>query len=158
MAIPADVQFRPKFNAKKPKFNGTLNAKIDAAGSGQYAELDEQGRYKVILPFDLSGRKDGKASTWLRMAQPYAGTDHGMHFPLHKGTEVLLNFMDGDPDRPFVTAAVPNPETPSVIGDINSTMSGIKSAGGNEFHMEDSDGHQRIIMKAGNKKSFFRQK
>ena len=48
----------------------TLNAKVDGAGSGQYAELDELGRYKVILPFDLSGRKDGKASAWLRMMQP----------------------------------------------------------------------------------------
>jgi type VI secretion system secreted protein VgrG len=49
------------------------------------------------------------------MATPYAGSDHGMHFPLHKGTEVLLTFIDGDPDRPIIQAAVPNPETPSVV-------------------------------------------
>ena len=53
----------------------------------------------------MSGKKNGKASAPIRMAQPYAGTGHGMHFPLHKGTEVLLTFIDGDPDRPIIAAA-----------------------------------------------------
>ena len=56
-----------------------------------------------------------KHSSWLRMAQPYAGENHGMHFPLHKGTEVLLTFIDGDPDRPIVQGAVPNAETSSPV-------------------------------------------
>ncbi|HQQ11509.1 MAG TPA: type VI secretion system tip protein TssI/VgrG, partial [Synergistales bacterium] len=83
-SIASSVQFRPEHTAQKPRISGTLTAKIDAAGSGQYAELDSQGRYKVVLPFDTSGRKNGKASAWVRMAQPYAGNNHGMHFPLHK--------------------------------------------------------------------------
>ena len=115
VSIPSGVQLRAERKTEKARFYGTMNAKIDAAESGKYAELDDQGRYKVILPFDLSGRKDGKASAYLRMAQPYAGTDHGMHFPLHKGTEVLLTFIDGDPDRPIIAAAVPNPEFPSQV-------------------------------------------
>jgi len=145
-AIPASVQFRPKRQAQKPKIVGTINAKIDAAGSGKYAELDDQGRYKVILPFDLSGRKDGKASTWLRMLQPYAGPDHGMHFPLHKGTEVLLSFIDGDPDRPIIVGAVPNPENPSQVTSEDQTMCKITTSGGNKIHMEDQEGKQRILL------------
>ncbi len=83
-AVPAAV-YRPARVTAKARLYGTLNAKVDGAGSGQYAELDGQGRYKVVLPFDVSGRKDGKASAWVRMMQPYAGAGHGMHFPLHKG-------------------------------------------------------------------------
>ncbi|MGM0642556.1 MAG: type VI secretion system Vgr family protein, partial [Thermodesulfobacteriota bacterium] len=112
-AIYSDAQFRPPQKAVKPKISGTINAKIDAASSGEYAELDDQGRYKVILPFDRSGRFGGKASAWFRMMQPYAGQNQGMHFPLHKGTEVMLTFLDGDPDRPIIAGAVPNPETAS---------------------------------------------
>ncbi|MCD6308799.1 MAG: type VI secretion system tip protein VgrG, partial [Candidatus Latescibacteria bacterium] len=115
-SIPSDVQYRPECKTVKPKISGTLNAKIDAEGSGTYAEIDEQGRYKVRLPFDLNDDHGaGKASSFLRMMQPYAGTDHGMHFPLHKDTEVLLTFIDGDPDRPIIARAVPEPKTPGPI-------------------------------------------
>jgi type VI secretion system secreted protein VgrG len=155
-SIPSDVQFRPEHMAQKPRISGTLTAKIDAAGSGQYAELDSQGRYKVVLPFDVSGRKNGKASAYLRMAQPYAGSNHGMHFPLHKDTEVLLTFIDGDPDRPIIAAAVPNPETPSPVNVNNQTMSAITTAGGNKIHMEDKAGTERILMHSPNQNSFVR--
>ena len=50
-AIPADVQFRPEKKTPKVRFNGTMNAKVDASGSGRYAEIDAQGRYKIKLPF-----------------------------------------------------------------------------------------------------------
>ena len=145
-AIPADVQFRPERRTGKPRVSGTLSAKVDAAGSGDYAELDAQGRYKITLPFDLSGRKDAKASAFLRMAQPYAGADHGMHFPLHKGTEVLLTFIDGDPDRPVIAAAVPNPETPSLVTGANQTQSGIRTSGGNRILAEDRDGEEHVTI------------
>ncbi|SLM32879.1 hypothetical protein MTBBW1_80222 [Desulfamplus magnetovallimortis] len=126
-AIYSDAQFRPKRKALKPKISGTLNAKVDAASTGKYAEIDDLGRYKVILPFDRSGRFGGKASTWLRMMQPYAGENQGMHFPLHKGTEVLLTFIDGNPDRPLIAGAVPNPETSSPIVSSNQTKSVIQT-------------------------------
>uniref|UniRef100_UPI004057CAFC type VI secretion system Vgr family protein n=1 Tax=Candidatus Electrothrix sp. TaxID=2170559 RepID=UPI004057CAFC len=127
-AIYSDAQFRPERTAVKPKISGTINAKIDAATSGQYAELDEHGRYKVILPFDRSGRSGGKASAWFRMMQPYAGPNQGMHFPLHKGTEVLLTFIDGDPDQPLIAGAVPNPETSSPVTVENQTMCRLSSS------------------------------
>jgi len=155
-AIPASVQFRPERVTPKPRISGCISAKVDAAGSGQYAELDDHGRYKVVLPFDTSGRKDGKASAWFRMASPYAGSDHGMHFPLHKDTEVLLTFMDGDPDRPVISAAVPNPNTPSPVKDANQTMAAITTSGGNKIHMEDKEGSERILMHTPKQRSFIR--
>jgi type VI secretion system VgrG family protein len=153
VSIPAGVQYRHESNTEKPRFYGTMNARVDAAGSGQYAELDEHGRYKVILPFDLSGHENGKASAYFRMAQPYAGSNHGMHFPLHKGTEVLLTFIDGDPDRPIIAAAVPNPETPSIINTGNATGAGIRTASGNQISMQDNEGHQRILIGSGDGKT-----
>ncbi|MFW5640950.1 MAG: phage baseplate assembly protein V, partial [Thermodesulfobacteriota bacterium] len=137
-------------------FFGTINATIDAEGSGEYAELDDQGRYKVRFPFDLSGRDGGKASHWVRMAQPYAGTDHGMHFPLHKGTEVLLTFIEGDPDRPIIAGAVPNPEKPSVIQDETQTKAAITTSGQNKIHFEDQQGIQRILLQSPTKNSWIR--
>lgn len=144
--IPATTQYRPERKTEKPKFHGSMNAKVDASGSGQYAELDSHGRYKVVLPLDTSGRTGGKATTWLRMAQPYSGSDHGMHFPLHKGTEVLLTCIDGDPDRPIIQAAVPNPETPSPVTDANQTQCRITTGGQNRIHMEDQKGSERILL------------
>ncbi|MDQ5987981.1 MAG: hypothetical protein CSYNP_03731 [Syntrophus sp. SKADARSKE-3] len=143
-AILSGSQFRPERVTEKPLISGMLNAHIDAAGSGKYAELDEHGRYKVLLPFDLSDRPGGKASSRVRMAQPYAGSNHGMHFPLRKGTEVLLTFIDGDPDRPIISAAVTNPLTPSPVTNNNHTSNIIRSSAGNRMEMEDEEGSERV--------------
>ncbi len=154
--IPGGTQFRPPRTTPKPRISGSLSAKIDAAGTGQYAELDEHGRYKVILPFDLSGRKDGKASAWVRMMQPYAGQGMGFHAPLHKGTEVLLSFIEADPDRPVISGAIPNAETPSPVRDENQTQVRLVSGSGNVMHMEDQEGKQRILMHSPETGSFIR--
>ena len=144
-AIPSDVQFRPEAKTQKPRIHGTIRAEVDAgSGAGSYADLDAQGRYLVILPFDLSGHSPGKASCRIRMAQPYAGSSEGIHFPLHKGTEVLLTFVDGDPDRPLIAGAVPNAETQSPVREANRTMNVIQSAAGNRLEMEDSLGKERV--------------
>jgi type VI secretion system VgrG family protein len=143
-AIPSDVQFRPERTTPKSKFFGTMNATVDAAGDGQQAEVDDQGRYKVILPFDQSGNKDGKASRWVRMAQPYAGSEYGMHFPLHKGTEVLLSFVDGDPDRPIISGSVPNPETASPVTSANQTRSVVRDNFGNELVFDATPGNEHV--------------
>ncbi len=154
--IPSDTQYRPERKTPKSRFYGTMNAKIDASGDGQYAEIDDEGRYKVVLPFDLSPGEGGKASRWIRMAQPYAGADFGMHFPLHKGTEVLLTFVDGDPDRPIISAAVPNPETKTPVTSQNQTQCVIRTGGGNQIHMEDQSGSQLIKMHSPTANSFIR--
>ena len=155
-AIRSDVQFRPERKTPKSRFYGTMNATIDAAGIGEYAELDDLGRYKVKLPFDQSDMEGGKASRYVRMAQPYAGTEHGMHFPLHKGTEVLLTFVDGDPDRPVIAGAVPNPETASPVTAANQTESVIQTGGYNKIRFEDLIGSERIIMETPAANSWIR--
>lgn len=156
IAIPTSVQYRPERLTPRPRFQGVLNAHIDAAGSGQYAELDDQGRYKVILPFDLSGRKDGKASSWLRMMQPYAGDNHGLHFPLHKGTEVILGFIEGDPDRPFIVSAVPNPAQKSLVTSAGNTKCMLTTSGNNIMHIEDKQGSERILMRTPTSETYLR--
>lgn len=154
--IPAMTPYRPSLATPQPRITGVMHGRVDAAGGGKYAEVDNQGRYKVIFPFDLSGRKDGKASAFVRMAQPYVGKDHGMHFPLHKGTEVLLTFVDGDPDRPIISAAVPNPERPSQVNDATQTMCKVTTAGQNKIHIEDKEGSQRILMSTPNANTYIR--
>lgn len=155
-AIPASAQYRDQRKTPKTRIPGVMHARIDAAGSGQYAELDDQGRYKVVLPFDLAGRAPGGASSWLRMAQPSAGAEHGMHFPLHKSTEVLLTFIEGDPDRPLIAAAVPNPETPSVVDNSAPTQCRITTAGQNKLHIEDAPGQERFLFQTPTKNTWLR--
>lgn len=145
-AIESELQYRPERKTNPSRFYGTINARIDASGDGTYAELDDHGRYKVVLPFDLAERQPGKASCWLRMMQPYAGEKEGMHFPLRKGTEVLLTFIDGDPNRPVIAGALPNIETPSPVSASNATMNKIATPGGNVIHMEDQQGKERILL------------
>jgi type VI secretion system secreted protein VgrG len=151
--IKSDIVFRPERKTEWPVLT-MMNAVVDAGGDGQYAEIDDQGRYKVKLPFDCSDKKDGKASRWIRMAQPYAGANMGMHFPLHKGTEVLLTFIDGDPDRPIISAAVPNPETGSPVKGSNQTHCAIHTGGGIRLDMEDADGNQRFHVSTPTQSSY----
>ena len=154
--MPENVQYRPTRKTTKPRIDGTLNAKVDAAGDGQYAEIDDEGRYKIKLPFDQSQAAEGKASRWVRMAQPYAGADYGMHFPLHRGVEVLLTFIDGDPDRPIIAGSVPNPETMSPIISESQTKTMIRTGGGNQIHTEDQDGGQLLKLYSPTAKSSLR--
>ena len=146
LMIPSSVQYRMQTTPQWPHIGGMISAVIDGQGSGDTAELDKHGRYKVVMPFDLSGRKDAKASAYLRMAQPSAGEKQGIHFPLHKGTEVLIAFKGGDPDQPIITGAVPNINTPSPVNEDNVTKNIIQTHGGNIIHMEDTPGKAHIKM------------
>ncbi len=155
VAIPENVQYRPPRKTPKRRFYGAINAKVDAAGSGEYAEIDAQGRYKIAIPFDQSGKGDGKASRWVRMAQPYSGSGFGMHFPLHKNAEVLLTFIDGDPDRPIISGTTPNPDNQSPVTNSNQTKCVIRTGGENQIEMEDTAGSQRITMNTPHAKTRF---
>lgn len=146
VAIPSDVQFRPEPKTPRPIVAGPVTAWIDAEGDGQYAEMDALGRYKVAFPLDLSGRKDGRASHWIRMMTPYGGPGHGMHFPLLKGTEVLVVFRDGNPDKPVIAGVVPNQYQKMVVTQENASQNRLTTAGGNKLHMEDKDGGQNLLL------------
>ncbi|MCJ8315284.1 MAG: type VI secretion system tip protein VgrG, partial [Pseudomonadales bacterium] len=156
-AIPAITQFRPEKLTERPRISGTLHAKIDAEGEGEYAEMDEHGRYKVRMPFDVNdGNLSGRASAFLRMMQPYAGENKGMQFPLTKGTEVMLTFTDGHPDRPLIAGAVNNFETPGPVNADNQTESVIQTGGGNRIRLEDKKGSERVIMESPKSDSWIR--
>jgi len=147
--IASDVPFRPERKTPKPRMYGIMNAHVDAALLKDRAEIDNQGRYKVIMPFDLSGSGEGKASRFVRMAQPYGGGSHGMHFPLHKDVEVIWTCIDGDPDRPIIVGTVPNPLNPSVVTADNSTKNVIKTASGSFLEFNDGPGPGGTIQKTG---------
>lgn len=155
-AIASSVQFRAQQNTPKPRFYGTINAVIDAEQEGEYAELDDQGRYKVLFPFDrVTEHEGGKASHWVRMAQPYGGSREGMFFPLRKGTEVLLTFINGDPDQPVISGVVPNTANPSVIDANSQSNSRILTSSGNMIELEDKDGKSRIKLRTPSESSYF---
>ncbi|WP_437986089.1 type VI secretion system Vgr family protein [Sorangium sp. So ce117] len=143
-AIPFSTTYRPPRVTPKPKVHGVITGVIDAAEKCQYAEVDESGRYRVRFLFDTSSAEDGKASRLIRMAQPHTGAGYGFHFPLRSGVEVILTFIDGDPDRPIIAGAVPNPRTPSTVDAKNGRRNVIRTGGGNEINIDDNEGEERI--------------
>ncbi len=154
--IPASTQYRAPRRTPWPSLAGFFPGKVDGEGSEEVAQLDSQGRYKIILPFDRAQRGGGKASCWVRMMQPYAGAGMGFHAPLHKGTEVLVAFLNGDPDQPVIAGAVPNPATPSVTNDANATCINLVGSSGQSFVMDDKEGATSITLFSADRKSFIR--
>lgn len=141
-AIPASTQYRQERATAWPRINSFENAVVDGSATSQYAQIDEQGRYAVKFKFDEGDLKDGKASTWVRMAQPHGGSVEGFHFPLRKGTEVLCSFMGGDVDRPVIAAVLPNASTPSPITSSNHTKNVLQTGGASLLEIEDQAGEQ----------------
>ncbi len=144
VAQPRDVAFRPAHVTPRPRVAGLVNAVVDGEIKGHYAELDDMGRYHVQVGFDRSGRTDLGASHPVRMMQPHAGARYGMHFPLRPGTEVLLGFVDGNPDRPVIVGTAPNPRTWSPVDDDNHTQNVLRTGSNNELVIEDEIGNERI--------------
>jgi type VI secretion system secreted protein VgrG len=152
-SIPGSAadKYAPEKKTVVPKVNGVLTAMIEANG-GEYAQLDETGRYKVRLPFDLTEEKnDCKGSKYIRLAQPYSGTQYGFHFPSHEGTEMVLACIDGDPNKPLGIGTVPHANTISPVVDKNKFQNIIRTAGGNELLMHDEDAKQRIQLTTNGK-------
>jgi len=141
-AIPSEVQYRAERTTPWPRISCFENGVVDGPATSTYAQIDDMGRYAVKLKFDESILKDGQASTWLRMAQPHGGQVEGFHFPLRKGTEVLVTFLGGDPDRPVIAAVLPNATTPSPIASANNTKNILQTGGASLIEIEDLDGQQ----------------
>jgi type VI secretion system secreted protein VgrG len=138
LAIPFSVPFRPQRVTARPIAHGLFGGTIDGSGDGSRAELDQYGRYKVRVFYDDGNSPDGSATEYIRKAQPYAGAnDSGMHFPLLKGTEVALGYVNGDPDRPIILGALPNPLTPNVVSSANQTRNRISSTTNVLFEIDD---------------------
>ncbi|MFT6389714.1 MAG: type VI secretion system secreted protein VgrG [Cellvibrionaceae bacterium] len=153
VCIPADVHFRPNPIHKKPVMRGPQSALV-VGPKGEEIYIDEHGRIKVQFIWDREGKTDENSSCFVRVVQSWAGNQWGTSFIPRMGQEVIVNFLDGDPDRPLVTGAVYNgknkPTYPS------KTQSGIKTRstkGGtpqnyNELRFEDKKGSEQIYVHA----------
>ncbi len=144
--IPAATQYRPPLQTPVPTIAGVIQAVVDAEQGETYAELDKEGRYKVSFPFENFAFPRGRASCFVRMAQPYAGSRNGMHFPLLKGTEVAIGFTGGNVDRPYIECALPNARNISVSTQNNPSQGKIVSIADNSILYEDLSGRERIEM------------
>ncbi len=139
-AIDAAVPFRPPRLTPKPRIDGLLTGIVEPelfGDDGRFARLDEMGRYTVRLLFDTVPAGERKASRPIRMVQPHSGAGYGMHLPLKPGVEVLLAFLDGDPDRPIIVGSVPNPLTPSPVSRQNISANRIVTETGIMIEMKD---------------------
>ena len=134
------------------RIQGVITARVESTG-GEYAYLDELGRYRIRLPFDLSESPAGEASHPVRMMQPYGGKDWGMHFPLHAGTEVVVGCVNGDIDRPFIMGAIPTAEAVSPVTSANPSENRIRTWGGNELLMDDRKGEEKIELHTRDRKN-----
>lgn len=136
-AIPLATQYRPDLVTPRPVVQGVMHGHVDEDSAGEYAQIDEQGRYKVRLPFDSGNQQGGLASRWIRMAQSYSGTNYGSHYPLHRGAEVLVAHIDGHPDRPVIVGTVPHAHTTSPVTSVNLTQSVVHTPSGIRIELED---------------------
>jgi type VI secretion system secreted protein VgrG len=152
-AIPFEINFRPPRITPIPKVSGIMSAKIESSSGDEYASMDDQGRYKAKMLFDLSENNDAESSAPIRMSQPYSGAGYGMHFPNHAGTELLWACVDGNVDRPIGLGTAPNPSNTSPSTSGNRSQGVIRTAGNNEIALDDSGGKEQIIIKqeCGNK-------
>ncbi|MBZ0120486.1 MAG: phage baseplate assembly protein V, partial [Sandaracinaceae bacterium] len=130
--LPAEVAFRPARTTPKPRIHGLMHAKVDSEASddGIRVPVDEWGRYKVVMPFDVAGKKGGKSSCWMRLATSAGGSGWGFAQGLHVDTEVVIGHIDGDPDRPVIAGSVMNFEQPAVVTRENANQSVVSSRQG----------------------------
>ncbi len=142
LLIRSGVEYRSAFK-EDIKIYGSFTTKVETTG-GDYAYLDDQGRYRVRLPFDISDKQDGDASHAIRLMQLSSGQNYGMHFPLHAGTEVVMTCINGDVNRPLLLGMISNPDTPSTVTAANSSQNILRTWGGNELAMEDRASKEQI--------------
>ncbi|MFQ5652291.1 MAG: type VI secretion system Vgr family protein [bacterium] len=154
--IPADVPFRPARMTPKPLVQGPQTAVIVGPG-GEEIWVDKYGRVKVQFHWDREGKKDENSSCWIRVAQHWAGKQWGTMFIPRIGQEVIIDFLEGDPDRPIITGRVYNAEQmPPYELPAEQTKSTIKtrsSKGGspdnfNEIRFEDKKGEEQLFIHA----------
>ena len=151
LVIKCGLPYRHPYE-NNTSIQGIFTAKIETTG-GEYAYLDDQGRYRLRMPFDLSTASDGEASHSVRLMQSYTGQNYGMHFPLHSGTEVAVVCTNGDPDRPVILGVTANPDTPSTSTSANNSENVLRTWGGNELSMKDRKGLERVDLFTRDKKN-----
>ncbi|UAN24855.1 type VI secretion system tip protein VgrG (plasmid) [Enterobacter sp. JBIWA003] len=148
------LSYRPPLLAR-PHIAGTLLARVTSpVENAQYAELDEFGRYRVRFQFDLNTTwQAGFESLPVRLAKPYAGNVYGWHFPLIAGTEVMIAFTNGDPDRPYILCAMHDSRHEDHVNLYNYQRNVLRTPANNKLRFEDRRGaeHVKISTEYGGK-------
>ncbi|MEM1383687.1 MAG: type VI secretion system tip protein TssI/VgrG [Pseudomonadota bacterium] len=142
--LPTTEPFRAPQTTRWPEISGIQTAVV-VGKTGEEIWTDKYGRVKVQFHWDRLGKKDEKSSCWVRTAVPWTGKNFGMVSVPRMGQEVVIQFEEGDPDRPLITGMLYNAQTmpPYTLPD-NQTQAGImtnKSKGGggaNELVMDDA--------------------
>jgi type VI secretion system secreted protein VgrG len=156
VAIPDGTPYRPPARTPRPVVRGSQTALV-VGPSGEEIYVDKYGRVKVQFYWDREGKKNEKSSCWVRVSTSWAGKKWGaIHIP-RIGQEVIVGFLEGDPDLPIITGRVWNDDQmPPYDLPANKTQSGIKSrsskSGGtdnfNEIRMEDAKGKELLYVHA----------
>jgi type VI secretion system secreted protein VgrG len=151
-AIPNSVPFRPPSLATKPVIPSTQTAVV-VGKSGEEIWTDQYGRIKVQFFWDREGKADENSSCWIRVAHFWAGKQWGAIYIPRIGQEVVVSFLEGDPDRPLITGSVYNADQmpPYALPD-EQTKSTVKSdsskgsGGFNEIRLEDKKGSEQVFI------------
>ena len=151
-SIPADVPFRPPRVTPKPVVQGTQTA-IVVGPPGEELWPDKYGRVKVQFHWDREGDNNEHSSCWIRVSQLWAGTGWGAMYIPRIGQEVIVDFLEGDPDCPIITGRVYHATNmPPYNLPAEKTKSTIKSnsspggGGFNELRFEDKKGNEEIFL------------
>jgi type VI secretion system secreted protein VgrG len=154
--IPNTVPFRPARITPKPFVQGPQTALV-VGKSGEEIWVDKYGRVKVQFHWDREGKNNENSSCWVRASQPWAGKNWGSIWIPRIGQEVIIDFLEGDPDQPIITGRVYNAEQmpPYDLPDnqTRSTFKSRSSKGGgssnyNELRFEDKMGSEQIFINA----------
>ncbi len=153
-ATPWDIPFRPPLNHPKPKVLGSQTAVVTGP-AGEEIHCDEYGRVKVQFHWDRHGQADDKTSCWLRVSSSWAGDRYGGIAIPRVGMEVLVTFLEGDPDQPLVTGClyhkehqVPYDLPANKTRTVFKTLSSPGGGGYNELRIEDRKGAEQIYLHA----------
>jgi len=150
--LSSDAPLRPRRSTPRPVVRGTQTAAV-VGPSGEEIYTDEHGRIKVQFHWDRDGQKDDKSSCWIRVAQVWAGPGWGGVCIPRIGQEVIVDFLEGDPDRPIVIGAVYHgtnrPPYPLPDEKTRSTIRSESTLGGggfNEFRFDDKKGSEEVFL------------
>ncbi|WP_223807167.1 type VI secretion system Vgr family protein [Montanilutibacter psychrotolerans] len=143
------IAYRPLRNTPRPRMPGPQTATV-VGPPGEEIHADKYGRVKVQFHWDRLGRFDESSSCWVRVASPWAGSGMGGVSAPRIGQEVVVDFLDGDPDRPIITGRVYNEDNMPPFGLEVSGMKSrtVKGEGHNEVTMHDGAGKQLLNMHA----------
>ena len=151
--IPATVPFRSRRTTPVSQIRGPQTAVV-VGPDGEEIYTDEHGRVKVQFHWDREGQRNEHSSCWMRVSQVHAGQGWGMMDLPRVGEEVIVSFLEGDPDRPIITGRVYNGQNrPPFALPAGKTRRGnmtktYKGAGHNEMSMDDTPGKEQLRMNA----------